>query len=58
MLDFIIQNGRATQSQLAEAAGMSDSGTFSTYKSKIVSAGLIVKVGQGEYEPAPILKQS
>jgi hypothetical protein len=58
MLDFIIQNGRATQNELAEAAGMTDSGTFSTYKSKIVSAGLIVKVGQGQYEPADILKQS
>ncbi len=55
MLDFIVSNGRATQAEMAKAADMSESGTFSTYKSKIVSAGLIVKVGPSTYEPAPAI---
>jgi uncharacterized protein len=58
MINFVIEHGRATQAEMANAADMTESGTFSTYKSKIVSAGLIVKVGQGVYEPAPDLKQS
>jgi hypothetical protein len=51
MLDCVVNNGRATNDELREAAQMTNSGTFANYKRALTGRGLIVKSGDG-YVPA------
>jgi len=51
MLDVVVTRGQATSEELAEAAGMEMSGTFSNYKGELTRRGLIIKQGNA-YVPA------
>lgn len=58
ILDYVVTHGRATSAELAAAAKMADSGTFSNYKGALITRGLMVSLGKGgPYEPADAFKR-
>jgi len=56
MLDFVVNNGSATDDELRAAAAMENSGTFSNYKRELTGRGLMVKQGD-TYVPSEVFNR-
>lgn len=56
MLDFVVNNGSATDDELRAAARMENSGTFSNYKRELTGRGLMMKQGD-QYVPSEVFNR-